>query len=51
MTTEHHVADYSVRRGNRYRYYISSALLHDRRPDAGSRARVNADMCSGNKPA
>jgi hypothetical protein len=32
-----------VRRGNRYRYYISSALLHDRRPDAGSRARVNAD--------
>ena len=22
---------YSVRRGNRYRYYISSALLHDRR--------------------
>jgi site-specific DNA recombinase len=34
---------YSVRRGNRYRYYISSALLHDRRPDAGSRARVNAD--------
>jgi site-specific DNA recombinase len=25
------------------RYYISSALLHDRRPDAGSRARVNAD--------
>ena len=34
---------YSVRRGNRYRYYISSALLHDRRGDAGSRARVNAD--------
>jgi len=34
---------YSVRRGNRYRYYISSALLHDRRPDAGSLARVNAD--------
>jgi len=34
---------YSVRRGNRYRYYISSALLHDRRSDAGSRARVNAD--------
>jgi site-specific DNA recombinase len=34
---------YSVRRGNRYRYYISSALLHDRRTDAGSRARVNAD--------
>jgi hypothetical protein len=32
---------YSVRRGNRYRYYISSALLHDRRADAGSRARVN----------
>jgi hypothetical protein len=34
---------YSVRRGNRYRYYISSALLRDRRADAGSRARVNAD--------
>ena len=34
---------YSVRRGNRYRYYISSALLHDRRADAGSLARVNAD--------
>jgi site-specific DNA recombinase len=34
---------YSVRRDNRYRYYISSALLHDRRPDAGSLARVNAD--------
>jgi site-specific DNA recombinase len=34
---------YSVRQGNRYRYYISSALLHDRRPDAGSLARVNAD--------
>ena len=23
--------------------YISSALLHDRRPDAGSLARINAD--------
>jgi site-specific DNA recombinase len=34
---------YSVRRGNRYRYYISSALLHDRRGAAGSLARVNAD--------
>jgi hypothetical protein len=34
---------YSVRRGNRYRYYISSALLHDRRDNAGSLARVNAD--------
>src|SRR5262249_49912518 len=34
---------YSVRRGNRYRYYISSALLHDRRDEAGSLARVNAD--------
>ncbi len=32
-----------MRRGNRYRYYISSALLHDRRSEAGSRARVNAD--------
>ena len=34
---------YSIRRGNRYRYYISSALLHDCRPDAGSLARINAD--------
>jgi site-specific DNA recombinase len=34
---------YSIRRGNRYRYYISSALLHDRKASAGSRARVNAD--------
>src|SRR5205823_9100229 len=34
---------YSVRRGNHYRYYISSALLHDRRPAAGSLARINAD--------
>ncbi|HEX9321606.1 MAG TPA: recombinase family protein [Xanthobacteraceae bacterium] len=34
---------YSVRRNNRYRYYLSSALLHDRRADAGSLARVNAD--------
>src|SRR6266516_3051698 len=29
--------------GNRYRYYISSALLHNRRADAGTLARVNAD--------
>lgn len=34
---------YSVRRGNRYRYYVSSALLRDRRERAGSRARVGAD--------
>jgi site-specific DNA recombinase len=34
---------YSVRPGNRYRYYISSALLRNRRLDAGSRTRVNAD--------
>jgi DNA invertase Pin-like site-specific DNA recombinase len=34
---------YSVRRGNRYRYYISSAWLHGRRDNAGSLARVNAD--------
>ena len=34
---------YSVRRANRYRYYISSALLHDRKEGAGSLARVNAD--------
>jgi DNA invertase Pin-like site-specific DNA recombinase len=35
---------YSLRRGNRYRYYISSALLHDRQANAGSRTRVNADQ-------
>jgi site-specific DNA recombinase len=34
---------YSIRRGNRYRYYISSALLHDQRAEAGTRARINAD--------
>jgi DNA invertase Pin-like site-specific DNA recombinase len=34
---------YSVRRGNHYRYYISSALLRDRKERAGSLARVNAD--------
>jgi site-specific DNA recombinase len=34
---------YSIRRGNRYRYYISSALLRDRKANAGSRTRVNAD--------
>jgi len=34
---------YSVRRGNRYRYYISAALLRDRREGVGSRARVGAD--------
>jgi site-specific DNA recombinase len=34
---------YSLRRGNRYRYYISSALLRDRKANAGSRTRVNAD--------
>jgi hypothetical protein len=31
------------RRGNRYRYYISSALLRDRREGAGSRARIGAN--------
>jgi hypothetical protein len=34
---------YSIRRGNHYRYYVSSALLHDRRSEAGTRARVSAD--------
>jgi site-specific DNA recombinase len=32
---------YTMRRGNRYRYYISQALLHGKRE--GSRARVSAD--------
>ena len=34
---------YTVRRRNRYRYYISSALLRGRKQDAGSIARVGAD--------
>ena len=38
---------YSIRRGNRYRYYISGALLHDRRSEVGTRARINADDIEG----
>src|SRR5262249_4323391 len=34
---------HTMRRGNRYRYYISQALLRGRRQDAGSRSRVGAD--------
>jgi site-specific DNA recombinase len=34
---------YTARRGNRYRYYISQALLRGRRGDAGSLPRVGAD--------
>jgi site-specific DNA recombinase len=34
---------YSTRRGNRYRYYISSALLREHRAGAGSRSRIGAD--------
>ena len=33
---------YSIRRGNRYRYYISRALMRGRKGDAGSQGRVNA---------
>jgi site-specific DNA recombinase len=32
---------YTARRGNRYRYYISQALLHGKRE--GSRSRVSSD--------
>jgi hypothetical protein len=34
---------YTVRRRNRYRYYVSSALLRGRKQGAGSIARVGAD--------
>jgi len=34
---------HTMRRGNRYRYYISQALLRGRREDAGSLPRVGAD--------
>jgi site-specific DNA recombinase len=34
---------YSIRRGNRYRYYISRALARGRKQDAGSQGRVGAD--------
>jgi len=33
---------YSIRRGNRYRYYISRALVRGRKQDAGSHGRINA---------
>jgi hypothetical protein len=35
---------YSIRRGNRHRYYISRALVHGSKGDAGSRARIGADV-------
>jgi DNA invertase Pin-like site-specific DNA recombinase len=34
---------YSIRRGNRYRYYVSRALMRGRQADAGSQGRVGAD--------
>jgi len=34
---------YSIRRGNRYRYYVSRALMRDRKRGAGSRGRFAAD--------
>jgi hypothetical protein len=40
---QHHVPSYSLRRGNRYRYYIRSALLRDHKERVGSLGRVNAD--------
>jgi site-specific DNA recombinase len=35
---------YSIRRGNRHRYYISRALVRGNKGDAGSRARIGADV-------
>jgi DNA invertase Pin-like site-specific DNA recombinase len=34
---------YSIRRGNRYRYYVSRALMRGRKGDPGSQGRVGAD--------
>ena len=34
---------YTIRKRGRYRYYVSQALLRDRKSEAGSRTRVNAD--------
>jgi DNA invertase Pin-like site-specific DNA recombinase len=34
---------YSIRRGNRYRYYVSRALIRGRKANAGSQSRVSAD--------
>jgi len=34
---------YSIRRGNRYRYYISRALARGRKEGAGSHGRIGAD--------
>ena len=34
---------YSIRRGNRYRYYISRALVRGRKDEAGSHGRIGAD--------
>jgi site-specific DNA recombinase len=34
---------YTVRRGSRYRYYVSAALMQDRRQETGTVRRVGAD--------
>src|SRR5438067_742141 len=34
---------YTVRRGNRYRYYVSAALMEDRREETGTVRRAGAD--------
>ena len=34
---------YAIKRGNRYRYYVSRALVRGRKQDAGSHGRVAAD--------
>src|SRR5262249_55426901 len=34
---------YAIRRGNRYRYYVSRALVRGRKQEAGSHGRVGAD--------
>ena len=38
---------YSIRRGNRYRYYVSRALMRGRKGDTGSQGRVGADDIEG----
>lgn len=38
---------YSTRRGNRYRYYVSCALVRGRKADEGSQGRVGADDVRG----
>jgi len=38
---------YAIRRGNRYRYYVSRALIRGLKKEAGSHGRVGADEVEG----